>query len=366
MSAERDPHPGGIKTSAERDPHPGGIKTSAERDPHPGGIKMSAERDPHPGGIKTSTALAPALARFLVDLAGWLHPVRRAEWLADVRYLQSRDRDGLWEAVSYLSGAPWLSLRQVGFQVTSVPMLWREAGCGGALIFGVVHILGAALSASLVSRRALGPGTVAPVALSGWLGLGLVVGLAVALGRRRPSGTTVLGGLGLVLGLLASVASRPGQSVGFALGLPLTVGLAYWLANRLGVGAVYGVSLGAVYGLYAVIGDGRPSGLDVAALDVLSLLAAPLGATLGAALASRLPAARAIVLGAALGAGLLYGLVVPLAESATRSMSGILASSGAIPAIWLGFGLIGGLVAGLTGRGLEDAGVGGPRLPKEA
>jgi len=56
---------------------------------------------------------APALALLLVRLAGWLHPIRRKEWSADVRAVQGEGGTGLWEAAGFLAGAPWLTLRRI-------------------------------------------------------------------------------------------------------------------------------------------------------------------------------------------------------------------------------------------------------------
>ena len=54
---------------------------------------------------------APALARALVRLAGWVHPPRAREWRADVAYVQSVEQGdtGLWEALCHLVAAPKLS-----------------------------------------------------------------------------------------------------------------------------------------------------------------------------------------------------------------------------------------------------------------
>jgi hypothetical protein len=53
---------------------------------------------------------APALARALVRVAGWVHPPRAREWRADMIYVQSAEREtGLWEAFCHLVAAPKLS-----------------------------------------------------------------------------------------------------------------------------------------------------------------------------------------------------------------------------------------------------------------
>ena len=53
---------------------------------------------------------APALARRLVRVAGWIFPARAEEWNADVLYLQRSPgaETGLWEASCDLLGAPKL------------------------------------------------------------------------------------------------------------------------------------------------------------------------------------------------------------------------------------------------------------------
>jgi hypothetical protein len=56
---------------------------------------------------------APVLASLLVRVAGWICPVRRREWWADVQAVQDEGATGLWEATQYLMGAPWLSLRWI-------------------------------------------------------------------------------------------------------------------------------------------------------------------------------------------------------------------------------------------------------------
>jgi 5-methylcytosine-specific restriction protein B len=54
---------------------------------------------------------APALARAIVRLAGWVHPPRAREWRADLVYVQSVEQaeTGLWEALCHLAAAPKLS-----------------------------------------------------------------------------------------------------------------------------------------------------------------------------------------------------------------------------------------------------------------
>jgi hypothetical protein len=53
---------------------------------------------------------APALARVLVRLAGWLHAPRAREWEADVAYLQVEEGEsGLWAAAGHLAAAPRLT-----------------------------------------------------------------------------------------------------------------------------------------------------------------------------------------------------------------------------------------------------------------
>jgi hypothetical protein len=76
---------------------------------------------------------APGLACVLVRLAGLIHSSRAAEWRADVLYLQSEGKSGLWEAACHLLAAPKLSVRElagkhralVGAEGTdSVPVDW--------------------------------------------------------------------------------------------------------------------------------------------------------------------------------------------------------------------------------------------------
>lgn len=301
---------------------------------------------------KEYRALASMLARLLVLLAGWCHPTRRMEWLADVLYLQSRDRSGLWEATAYLGGAPWLSLRQVDIRIGSGQAVWHKANCGGALIFGLVHILAAALSVTLIQKLAAGPDSGRLSWLTSVLVLGLAIGLAVAVGRRLPSLAAALT-TGPVLGLPIGLAFWPVLGPNFALrvgvAVMLALVLAYVLSDRLGAGVIYALGLGLDYGLGGAFADGWPAGLDLVLLDMSSILAAALGAGLSAALTSRLATSRGAALGAVLSGGLLFGLVFTLAENATITLSNMVVYTGDVLALALGFGLTGGLVIGLTG-----------------
>jgi hypothetical protein len=236
---------------------------------------------------------ASALARLLVRLAGQGHPTRRTEWLADVLYLQNHDHTGLWGAAGYLAGAPWLTLRQALIRAAAGQTVWHTSTYGGAVAFGLVHILAAALSAILIHGLTVGPNVWLLLPLASVLGLGLAVGLAVALGRQLHSLAVALG-VGFILGLPVGLAFWSGLGPDFAPGVGLavevTVVLAYALANRLSVGLFYGLGLCLAYGLGTLAY--RPPALDVALFEMLALPVAALAAQLGAALASRLVFSR--------------------------------------------------------------------------
>jgi len=60
---------------------------------------------------------APAVAREFTHFAGFIHPTRRHQMLADVLYEQHEGRTGLYEATRHLLGAPRLSLREAPLRV---------------------------------------------------------------------------------------------------------------------------------------------------------------------------------------------------------------------------------------------------------
>src|SRR2546421_4915701 len=67
---------------------------------------------------------APALARLLVRAAGFVYWPRRAQWQADLEYVQQvEDESGLLPAGWCLLSAPWLLLRHV--TVASCGTCWR-------------------------------------------------------------------------------------------------------------------------------------------------------------------------------------------------------------------------------------------------
>lgn len=188
---------------------------------------------------------ASALARGLVGLAGWVHPRRRDEWVADVLYLQRQGKTGLWEAAAYLVGAPWLTLRRFAIQVTPTQVAWPEANAGGALVFalgaGLAYLLGAVVGAALV----YGLGAQLSVTLASMLG--------AALGATAATAVGVMVASRLGAALAAQLADRVGAGlvvlltvmVGAGLGVVLADGLAFGIF----VGLVFGMFVGLVFGL---------------------------------------------------------------------------------------------------------------------
>jgi hypothetical protein len=98
-------------------------------------------------------AWSAALARTLVRLAGWIHPPRRDEWIADVAFLQSGDAceraNGLWEAGHHLLAAPKLQI------VTISGAYWRVRRDPTVRLGGWLLIAGIGTTVAANRTRAL-------------------------------------------------------------------------------------------------------------------------------------------------------------------------------------------------------------------